>query len=185
MNTAANNALLRTPHKGLRPENADVGLKYMRPLSIILILLCSWTCGCTTVLSEKERTRLSEVLVEDNICEFFSSFPQFKTNQHIYVAIDLTPDRKWIPPSSNLINRIQERGIKAVSIEEADGMDVLGSGGAIFFSQIEWNQEKKVYEWHAGRALRPDRWLSGGSGEIYKGFGKWKIKYKGGWTGGI
>ncbi len=153
----------------------------MRPLKIILILLCLWTCGCSTVLPEKERTRLSEVLVEDSIFEFFSAFPQFKTNQHIYVAIGLTPDSKWIPPSSNLIRRIQEQGIKGASIEESDGMDVLGSGGCIFFSQIKWNQEKGVYEWHAGRALRPDMWISGSSGEIYKGFGKWKIKSKGGW----
>lgn len=172
-------------HYVRRPLNRDVGLKYMRPLSIILILLCSWTCGCTTVLPEKERTRLSEVLVEDHIQMFLTSFPQFKTNQHMYVAIGLTPDRKWIPPSSNLIRRLQKQGFAALSVEEADGMDVLGSGGCIFFSQIEWNQEKGVYEWYSGRALRPDMRINGSFGYIYKGFGKWKFKSKGGWTGGI
>ena len=101
------------------------------------------------------------------------------------MAIGLTPDRKWIPPSSNLISRLQKQGIAVLNVEEADGMDVLGSGGCIFFSQIEWNQEKGVYEWHSGRALRPDMRINGSYGVIYKGFGKWKSKYKGGWTGGI
>ena len=173
-----NNRFQSTLHKVSGPLNRDVGLKYMRPLTIIFILLCLWTCGCTTVLSEKERSRLSEVLVEDHMQMFLTAFPQFKTNQNMYVAIGLTPDRKWIPPSSNLIRRLQKQGFAAVSVKGVDDEDISSSRGCVFYSNIKWDTKEKRYEWESGRAISPDNFIDGClSGYLERIFFKWRIRY--------
>ena len=160
----------------------DVGLKYMRSISLILLLTCLWTSGCSTALPEQERLRLSELLVEEHISDFYSSFPRFKTNQNVYVAIGLTPDRKWIPPSADLIKRIQKQGISVASIQEADTQSIPITRGVIFFSDIEWNSTHNRYDWTTGRATSPDNRLSGSSGYLTRGIYKWNPQYTGGWT---
>ena len=162
--------------------NRDVGQRnIMRPLTTIFILLCLWTCGCTTVLHDKERIRLSEVLVEDEIHKFLRIFPQFKTNQNMYVAIGLTPDRKWIPPSTNLIRRLHKQGIAVVSVKGVDDLDISSSSGCVFFSNIKWDTKDKRYEWESGRAISPENFLNGSSGYLERIFFKWRIRFSSGW----
>ena len=154
----------------------------MRLLSLILLLTCFWTSGCSTTLPEQERLRLSELLVERHVGDFYSSFPQFKTNQNAYVAIGLTPDNKWIPPSTDLIRRIQKKGITVASIREADIQSIPITGGVIFFADIEWNSTQNRYEWTTGRAISPEIRLNGSYGYLTRGVFRWIPQYTGGWT---
>ena len=109
---------------------------------------------------------------------FLTAFPQFKTNQNMYVAIGLTPDRKWIPPSSNLIRRLQKQGFAAVSVKGVDDEDISSSRGCVFYSNIKWDTKEKRYEWESGRAISPDNFIDGClSGYLERIFFKWRIRY--------
>ena len=154
----------------------------MRSISLILLLACIWTSGCSTALPEQERLRLSELLVEEHISDFYSLLPRFKTNQNAYVAIGLTPDNKWIPPPTDLVRRIQSQGITASSIQEADNQSIADAGGVIFFADIEWNSTHNRYEWTTGRAISPEIRLNGSYGYLTRGVFRWIPQYTGGWT---